>query len=84
LGDSFLEHHRTKTTFLDASNERIDWRPLYALLCKRLRGKASAVGNPASPPLAMFKILLLQREYSASKIRHSGQDGWNWPPLNPR
>ena len=30
-------------------------------MCKKIRRKANAVGNPASPPLTMFKILFLQR-----------------------
>ena len=66
LGDYFLEHRRTKTTFLDKIDEIIDWQPIKAFLCKKIRRKADAVGNPAYPPLAMFKILLLQRWYNLS------------------
>ena len=66
LGDYFLEHRRTKTTFLDEINELINWQPINAFLRKKIRRKANAVGNPAYPPLAMFKILLLQRWYNLS------------------
>jgi IS5 family transposase len=64
LGDYFLGHRRTKATFLDEINELINWQPINAFLCKKIRRKANAVGNPAYPPLAMFKILLLQRWYN--------------------
>lgn len=66
LGDYFLGYRRTKTTFLDEIDEIIDWLPVKAFLCKKIRRKANAVGNPAYPPLAMFKILLLQRWYNLS------------------
>ena len=66
LGDYFLEHRRTKSTFLDEIDELIDWQPIKAFLCKKIRHKANAVGNPAYPPLAMFKILLVQRWYNLS------------------
>ena len=66
LGDYFLGHRRTKATFLDEINELINWQPINAFLCKKIRRKANAVGNPAYPPLAMFKILLLQRWYNLS------------------
>jgi len=66
LGDYFLEHRRTKNTFLDKMEKNIDWLPIQAFLHKKIRRKANAVGNPAYPPLAMFKILLLQRWYNLS------------------
>ena len=44
----------------------IDWRPIEKFLAKKLRRHADAVGNPAYPPLAMFKVLLLQRWYNLS------------------
>lgn len=37
-----------------------------AFLRKKIRSKTNAVGNPAYPPLVMFKILLLQRWYNLS------------------
>ncbi|MCP3663778.1 MAG: IS5 family transposase [Gammaproteobacteria bacterium] len=66
LGDYFLEHRRSKPTFLDEINELIDWKPINSFLRKKIKRKANAVGNPAYPPLAMFKILLLQRWYNLS------------------
>jgi len=66
LGDYFLGYRRTKMTFLDEIDEMIDWLPIKAFLCKKIRRKTNAVGNPAYPPLAMFKILLLQRWYNLS------------------
>ncbi len=66
LGDYFLEHRRTKPTFLDEINDLIDWQPISAFLRKKIKRKANAVGNPAYPPLVMFKILLLQRWYNLS------------------
>lgn len=64
LGDYFLEHRRTKPTFLDEIDQLIDWRPIDVFLRKKIKRKANAVGNPAYPALAMFKILLLQRWYN--------------------
>ena len=66
LGDYFLEHLRTKPTFLDEINGLIDWQPINVFLRKKIRRKANAVGNPAYPTLVMFKILLLQRWYNLS------------------
>ena len=61
LGDYFLSKRKFKPTFLDAIDHIIDWQPIQAFLNKKLRRKANAIGNPAYPSLAMFKILLLQR-----------------------
>ena len=66
LGDYFLEQRRTKRTFLDDIEALIDWKPIQTLLNQKLKRKANAVGNPAYPALAMFKILLLQRWYNLS------------------
>jgi IS5 family transposase len=53
-------------TFLDDVDKVIDWRPIEIFLKKKLRRHKDAVGNPAYPPLAMFKVLLLQRWYNLS------------------
>ena len=53
-------------TFLDDVELVIDWRPIEKFLKKKLRRDKDAVGNPAYPPLAMFKVLLLQRWYDLS------------------
>ena len=66
LGDFFLSKRKTKTTFLDEIDAIIDWRPIQAFLDKKLKRKANAIGSPAYPSLAMFKVLLLQRWYNLS------------------
>lgn len=66
LGDYFLQHRRTKRTFLDDVEEFVDWQPIERFLNKKLKRKANAIGNPAYPALPMFKILLLQRWYNLS------------------
>ena len=66
FGDYFLGRRRTKTTFLDEIDQIIDWQPIQAFLNRKLKRKANAVGNPAYPALAMFKVLLLQRWYNLS------------------
>jgi IS5 family transposase len=66
LGDYFMGRRRTSHTFLDEIDAVIDWLPIQAFLTKKLKRKANAVGNPAYPPLPMFKILLLQRWYNLS------------------
>ena len=53
-------------TFLDDVDQVVDWRPIERFLKKKLRRHSDAVGNPAYPPLAMFKVLLLQRWYGLS------------------
>ncbi len=66
LGDYFLGRRRTKATFLDKIDQIIDWQPIQTFLNRKLKRKANAVGNPAYPALAMFKVLLLQRWYNLS------------------
>ena len=66
LADYFVAHRRHRNCVLDEIDEFIDWRPIEKLLRKKLRRVANAVGNPAYPPLPMFKILLLQRWYNLS------------------
>lgn len=66
LGDYFLSRRRTKATFLDEIDQIIDWQPIRTFLNRKLKRKANAVGNPAYPALAMFKVLLLQRWYNLS------------------
>jgi IS5 family transposase len=53
-------------TFLDDVERIVGWRPIEELLKKKLRRNQDAVGNPAYPPLGMFKVLLLQRWYGLS------------------
>ena len=64
--DLAIEGGKKAKTFLDDVDQVIDWRPIEKLLKKKLRRNRDAAGNPAYPPLAMFKVLLLQRWYSLS------------------
>lgn len=67
VADYIVAHRgRRKETFLDEIDRLIDWKPIEKLLLKKLRRNVNAVGNPAYPALAMFKILLLQRWYVLS------------------
>ncbi|TVM14512.1 hypothetical protein DPQ33_17510 [Oceanidesulfovibrio indonesiensis] len=66
LGGYFMGRRRTSHTFLDEIDAVIDWLPIQAFLTKKLKRKANAVGNPAYPPLPMFKVLLLQHWYNLS------------------
>jgi transposase, IS5 family len=53
-------------SFLEDVDRFVDWRPIEKLLKKELRRNQDAIGNPAYPPLAMFKVLLLQRWWNLS------------------
>jgi IS5 family transposase len=64
--DLAVSHLKKARTFLDEVELVIDWLPVEKLLKKKLRRHKDAVGNPAYPPLAMFKVLLLQRWYNLS------------------
>lgn len=61
LGDYFMGRRRAKSPFLDEIDAVIDWLSIQAILAKKLKRKANAVGNPAYPPLPVFKVLPLQR-----------------------
>ena len=67
VADYIIAHRRRrKDTFLDEIDRLIDWKPIEKLLAKKIRRNVNAVGNPAYPALAMFKILLVQRWYNLS------------------
>ena len=66
IADYVVARRKRKECFLDEIDRLIDWNPLEKLLRKRLKRVVNAVGNPAYPPLPMFKILLLQRWHSLS------------------
>jgi IS5 family transposase len=59
-------HRKRKDCFLDEIDRLIDWKPLEKVLRQKLKRVVNAVGNPAYPPLPIFKILLLQRWYNRS------------------
>ena len=64
--DMAVSVRKRAKTFLDDVNQLVDWRPIEKLLKKKLRRHKDAVGNPSYPPLAMFKVLLLQRWWNLS------------------
>ena len=64
--DMAVSVRKRAKTFLDDVDRVIDWRPIERFLKKKLRRNKDAIGNPAYPPLSMFKVLLLQRWYSLS------------------
>lgn len=64
--DLAIEGGKKARTFLDDVDKVVDWHPIEKLLRKKLRRNRDAAGNPAYPPLAMFKVLLLQRWYNLS------------------
>ena len=66
IADYVVSRRKRKECFLDEIDRLIDWNPLEKLLRKTLKRVVNAVGNPAYPPLPMFKILLLQRWYNLS------------------
>lgn len=68
IADYVVARRKRKDCFLDEIDRLIDWKPLEKILVKKLKRVANAVGNPAYPPLPMFKILLLQRWYNLSDV----------------
>ena len=66
IADYVVARRKRKECFLDEIDRLIDWNTLEKLLRKTLKRVVNAVGNPAYPPLPMFKILLLQRWYNLS------------------
>ena len=68
IADYVVARRKHKDCFLDEIDRLIDWKPLEKLLRKKLQRVVNAVGNPAYPPLSMFKILLLQRWYNLSDV----------------
>ncbi|EKO41215.1 MAG: transposase, IS5 family [Solidesulfovibrio magneticus str. Maddingley MBC34] len=66
IADYVVARRKRKECFLDEIDRLIDWTPLEKFLRKTLKRVVNAVGNPAYPPLPMFKILLLQRWYNLS------------------
>lgn len=66
IADYVAAHRKHNDCFLDEIDRLIDWKPLEKVLRNKLKRVANAVGNPAYPPLLMFKILLRQRWYNLS------------------
>jgi IS5 family transposase len=68
LLDDMLYDRKKKQSFLDNIDKIIDWKPIENFLNNKITRVASADGRPAYPPLAMFKLLLLQRWYNLSDV----------------
>lgn len=66
FADLAVASRKQPKTFLDDLDRIIDWKPIEGFLRKKLRRHKDAVGNPAYPPLGMFKVLLLQRWHDLS------------------
>lgn len=68
IADYVAARRKHKDCFLDEIDRLIDWKPIEKVLRQKLKRVVNAVGNPAYPPLLMFKILLLQRWYNLSDM----------------
>jgi len=68
IADAVAARRKHKGCFLDEIDRLIDWKPFEKVLRQKLKRVVNAVGNPAYPPLLMFKILLLQRWYKLSDM----------------
>ena len=68
IADYVAARRKHKDCFLDEIDRLIDWKPFEKVLRQKLKRVVNAVGNPAYPPLLMFKILLLQRWYNLSDM----------------
>lgn len=66
LVDLAIKKLKKPKTFIDDIVKFVDWNPIKNVLLKKLKRKPDVIGNPAYPPLSMFKILLLQRWYDLS------------------
>ena len=64
--DLSIKKLKKPKTFIDDIVKFVDWKPIKNVLLKKLNLKPDVIGNPAYPPLSMFKILLLQRWYDLS------------------
>ena len=56
IADYVAARRKHKDCFLDEIDRLIDWKPIEKVLRQKLKRVANAVGNPADPPLLMFKI----------------------------
>jgi IS5 family transposase len=56
-----LSLRKRKDTYLDKIDKIIDWGRIKRILDKKYKWTKNAAGNPAYPPLPMFKILLVER-----------------------
>ena len=61
IADSMLSLRKRKDSYLDKIDKIIDWGRIKRILDKKYKWTKNAAGNPAYPPLPMFKILLVER-----------------------
>jgi len=59
IADYVAARRKHKDCSLDEISRLIDWKSIEKVLHQKLKRVANAVGNPASPPLLMFKMLPL-------------------------
>ncbi len=64
IADYVVARRKRKECFFDEIDRLIDWNQPERLVRNTLKGVVNAIGNPASPPLPMFKTLVLQRRYN--------------------
>ena len=66
LDEQWQPNRAQKHTMLDAIDQIVDWKPIE----KKLHNMYSPVmGRPAIPPLAMFKLLLIEMFYNLSDVQ---------------
>jgi hypothetical protein len=79
IADYVAARRKHKDGFLDEINRLIDWKPIEKVLRQKLKRVINAVGNPAYPPLLMFKILLLQGvQQPTEPVRACGPGSLGW------
>lgn len=66
LIDFYIHQRPRKKTFLEDVDRLIDWAPIEKVLLRSYKKRKAADGRPAYPPLALFKMLLIQRWYALS------------------
>ncbi|EKO39119.1 MAG: transposase, IS5 family [Solidesulfovibrio magneticus str. Maddingley MBC34] len=66
IADYAVARRKRKECFFDEIDRLIDWNPPEKLLRHTLKLVVNTIGKSASPPLPMFKTLLLQRWYNRS------------------
>lgn len=59
--DLAVGHLKRPKSFFEDVDRLVDWRPREKSLKKKLRRNHDPIANPAYPPLAMLKAILLQR-----------------------
>ncbi len=62
----YVEKRKTKKVFLQQVNQVVDWKPVSRILERYYTKGQSTRGRKAYPPLALFKMCLLQTWYGLS------------------